>query len=280
MAETLDDFCDGLMTEADPLKALEPEPLAEVFSHYFPIPLRISTEDLSLLLETAGIGMVSGSDLPNGLRGVHYSLHDGSYAIHYLEDQWEGGKVHTLFHETYEIICEMIWERCLGQPPQGDICALADRFAAAAMMPSSVFAAYAQASGLDLLELQRNFRCAYLSAARRLGEVMGHQPLAVALYERRGGRQGAWPGPPRPGEFRATAVIRTPGFREARSPLLGGHQGRPPLPPSTGPLAQRVILTEVAAYEEEEPGPGPDGLAVAARPVFWGRSLSKVADYV
>ena len=283
MAETLDDFCDGLMKGANPLKALQPEPLAEVFSHYFAIPLRISTEDLSLLLETAGIGMVLAGDLPNGLRGVHYTLPDGRYAIRYLENQWEGGKVHTLFHETYEIICEMLWDRCLGQPPQGDICPLADRFAAAVMMPAGVFAAYAQASGLDLLELQRNFRCAYLSAARRLGEVMGHQPLAVALYERRGGQQGAWPGPPGPGEFRATAVIRTPGFREGRSRLLCGNRVRPLAPfrpPGQGSLAEQVILTGVAEYAEEEPGEAAgsnEGLAVAARPVFWGGNLSKVA---
>ncbi len=241
MAETLDDFCDRLMKGAEPLKALEPEPLAEVFSSYFPVPLRISTEDLSLLLETAGIGMVSGADLPNGLRGVHYTLPDGRYAIRYLENQWEGSRVHTLFHETYEIICDMLWDRCHSKAPAGNICFLADRFAAAVMLPAGVFAAYAQASGLDLLELQRNFRCAYLSVARRLGEVMGHQPLAVALYERRGGWQGAWAGaaPPRrvpghggdpdaglPGRA-ITPAVRKPGTPDGAVPAPGpGRSGR------------------------------------------------------
>ena len=90
---------------------LEPERLAAEFTRHFDVPLRISLDDLAVLLENAGVGTVSGARLPNGLRGVHYSLPDGSYAIKYRKDQWEGGQVHTVLHETCEIVHETLWQK-------------------------------------------------------------------------------------------------------------------------------------------------------------------------
>ena len=86
------------------------------------------------------------------------------------------------------------------------------------MMPPDTFEAYALATGLDVLALQKVFRCAYFSVTRRLGEVMSRQPLAAVLYERKGDKPEAWPEQADPGEFRATAVVRTPGFGEESSP--------------------------------------------------------------
>ena len=150
------------------------------------------------------------------------------------------------------------------------------------MMPPETFAAYAQATGLDVLALQKLFRCAYHSVTRRLGEAMRRQPLLAVLYEREGEQPTAWPEQPAPGEFRASAVVRTPGFGERSSPLLCGSRGRIPLPdrpPSPGSLAERVILTGGAEYAEAEPGrdrTGRGGLAVVVRPVFWHGRLAKV----
>ena len=59
------------------------------------------------------------------------------------------------------------------------MCLEADRFAAAVMMLSDVFAAYAQASGLGVAQGHHVFRCAYSSVTRRLGEVMRRQGLAA-----------------------------------------------------------------------------------------------------
>ena len=75
-----------------------------------------------MLLENAGIGVVSGARLAKGLRGVHYIRPDETYAIHYLENQWEGGKVHTVLHETYEIVDEQVWHRCYGSPLDRSVC--------------------------------------------------------------------------------------------------------------------------------------------------------------
>ena len=281
-ATTIDGFCDQLLKDDCPETRLEPERLAADFTRCFAVRLRLSLDDLAVLLENAGIGPVSGARLHGGLRGVHYSLPGGGYAIQYREDQWEGGKVHTVLHETCEIIHEQVWHRRYGAPLPRVICPEADRFAAAVMMPPDIFAAYAQATGLDVLALQREFRCAYLSVTRRLGEVMRRQPLAVVLYQRRAENPAAWPEPAEPGEFRASAVVRTPGFGERSSPLLCGSRGRMPLPdrpPSPGSLAEAVILTGRAQYAEAGPRrdrTGRGGLAVAARPVYWHGRLAKV----
>ena len=280
---TIDGFCGELLRDDCPGARLEPERLAADFARRFRVPLRVSLDDLAVLLENAGIGTVSGARLKRGLRGVHYSLPDGSYAIQYEERQWEGGKVHTVLHETCEIIHEQVLHRHDDSKPPREVCPEADRFAAAVMMPPKTFAACAQAAGLDVLALQRMFHCAYLSVTRRLGEAMRHQPLLAVLYERRSRDPGAWPERPSPGEFRATAVVRTPDFGERHSPLLCGSRGRTPLPgrpPSPGSLAEGVIITGRAEYAEAEPSGnrcGGDGVAVAARPVIWHGRLAKIS---
>ena len=273
-AMTIDGFCGELLEDDCPEGRLEPERLAADFTRRFQVPLRVSLDDLAVLLENAGIGPVYGAPLAGGLRGVHYSLPGGGYAIQYLEDQWEGGKVHTVLHETGEIVQEQVWLRRHGSRPPGDICTEADRFAASVMMPPDIFAAYAVAAGLDVPALQRVFRCAYSSVTRRLGEVMRRQPLAAVLYERQGNGPATWPERPDPGSFRASALTRTPGFGERASRLLCGSRGRMPLPerpPSSGSLAEAVILTGRAEYAED------DGIAVAARPVYWRGRIAKVA---
>ena len=67
------------------------------------------------------------------------------------------------------------------------------------MMPPDTFEAYAMATGLDVLALQRVFRCAYYSVTRRLGEVMRRQPLMAVLYERQGDKPEEWPEQAAPG---------------------------------------------------------------------------------
>ena len=280
---TIDGFCGELLRDECPWARLEPERLAADFTRRFQVPLRVSLDDLAVLLENAGMGPISGARLEDGLRGVHYSLPDGTYAIQYHEGQWEGGKVHTVLHETCEIFHEQVWDRHNDSRPSREICPEADRFAAAVMMPPGTFAAYAQATGLDVLALQRLFRCAYLSVTRRLGEVMRNQPLLAVLYERRGKNPEAWPERAFPREFRASAVVRTPEFGERFSPLLCGSRGRVPLPgrpPSPGSLAEKVILTGRFEYAEVEPGGNRrdgDGLAVTVRPVFWRGRLAKTS---
>ena len=275
MARTLDDFCDELMNDESPARRLEPERLAADFPRYFGLSGRPTLDELAGVFERAGIGKVSPAKLPGTLRGIHYTLSDESYAIHYQEDQWEGSSEYTLLHEAYEIVSETLGKRGYEQPSKRKVCLAADRFAAAALMPADIFDAYALASGLDVVALHRVFRCSYAAAAIRLGEVMDRQPLFVALYERdEAGDPADWPEQGALDALRAKVVTSTAGFTPPASPLLCGCRGgiphrNSPLP--AGSLAERAAQSGRAEYAEEE------GIAVAARPVMWKRWVAKVA---
>ena len=275
MVRTLDDFCDELMRDESPARRLEPERMAADFPRFFGLPARPNLEELALVFELAGIGKVSPARLPGALRGIHYTLSDESYAIHYQEDQWEGSSEYTLLHEAYEIVHETLGKRGHQQSSKRKVCLAADRFAAAALMPADIFDAYALASGLDVVALHSVFRCSYASAAIRLGEVMDRQPLFVALYERgEAGDPADWPEGTAPHSLRAKVVKRTAGFTPPDSPLLCGCRGgiphrNSPLP--SGSLGERAARSGRPEYAEE------DGIAVAAKPVSWKGRVAKVA---
>ena len=271
---TICGFCRGLMQDDCPGERLEPERLAADFTRHFGVPLRVSLDDLAVLLESAGVGPISGTRLKDGLRGVHYTQPGGGYAIHYEERQWEGGKVHTVLHETYEIICETLWDKQFQTAPSRDLCPDADRFAAAVLMPPTTFAAYAHASGLNVAALRQVFRCAYSAVAIRLVEVLSDQPMVVTLYERKGqGDPDTWPATTRLEDLRATVVKRAAGMGAPRSLLIKGWYGGIPRkgkPMSAGSLAERAARSGKPEYAEG------DGLAVVAAPVLWKGRLAKV----
>ena len=275
MVGTLGDFCDGLMRDESPARRLEPERLAADFPRFFGLSGRPRLDELAEAFERAGIGKVSPATLPRALRGIHYTLADESYAIHYQEDQWEGASEYTLLHEAYEIVHETLWKRGHQQPPERKVCLAADRFAAAVLMPPDIFDAYARASGLDVVALHGVFRCSYAAAAIRLGEVMDRQPLFVALYEREeAGDPADWPEGTEPYTLRAKVVKRTAGFAPPASPLLCGCRGGIPhrnSPLRSGSLAEQTVQTGRVEYAEEE------GIVVAARPVLWKGQVAKVA---
>ena len=274
MTGTLDEFCDGLMGDESPARRLEPERLAADFPRFFGLSGRPTLDELAEVFQRAGIGEVSPANLPGALRGIHYTLSDESYAIHYQEGQWEGSSEYTLLHEAYEIVHETLGKRGHEQPSKRKVCLAADRFAAAALMPADIFDAYARASGLDVAALHGVFRCSYAAAAIRLGEVMDRQPLFVALYERdEAGDPADWPEQSALETFRAKVVKRTAGFTPPASPLLCGCRGRIPhrnKPLPSGSLGERAVQSGRPEYAEE------DGIAVAAKPVLWKGRLAKV----
>ena len=218
---------------------------------------------------------MSPARLPGALRGIHYTLCDESYAIHYQEDQWEGSSEYTLLHEAYEIVHETLGKRGHEQPSKRKVCLDADRFAAAVLMPADIFDAYARASGLDVAALHGVFRCSYAAAAIRLGEVMDCQPLFVALYERDdAGDPADWPERTEPHALRAKVVKRATGLVPPASSLLCGCRGgiphrHKPLP--SGSLAEQAARSGRAEYAEK------DGIAVVAKPVLWKGRVAKVA---
>ena len=81
-----------------------------------------------------------------------------------------------MLHETYEIICETLCEQVTGSPLERRVCRQADRFAAAVLMQPEEFSLVAEASGLDVLALQRAYRCSYASVTLRLAETVRITP--------------------------------------------------------------------------------------------------------
>ena len=275
MVRTLDDFCDELMRDDSLSQRLEPEGLATDFPRFFGLSARPKLDELAEVFERAGIGKVSPARLPGALRGIHYTLSDESYAIHYQEDQWEGSSEYTLLHEAYEIVNETLGKRGHEQPLKRKVCLDADRFAAAVRMPADIFDAYARASGLDVVALHGVFRCSYAAAAIRLGEVMDCQPLFVALYERdEAGDPADWPEGTETHTLRAKVVKRTAGFTPPTSPLFCDCRGRIPhrnSPLPSGSLAEQAARSGRPEYAEE------DGIAVVAKPVLWKGRVATVA---
>ena len=271
MSETREDFCRELLDDDLAHRTLDSEGVAARFVSYFGISGRPAMPLLKVLLEEAGFGTVSGAHL-DSMKGVHVSAPGGGYEIYYRQDLWDGAKEHTVLHETYEIICETLCDQESGSPLNRKVCREADRFAAAVLMQPETFSLMAEASGLDVLALQRAYRCSYSSVTLRLAEVVSEFPLMAVLYERdeKGNPEG-WTEPP---DLRAKVVRRTQGFGAPASELLCGSRGGVPLRgrrPSPGSLADRVVGSGRAEYDED------GGFAVIARPVVWKGRLAKVA---
>ena len=176
MNRNLQDFCRRLAARGATQRKVPPPVLADHFCRYFKLSLRPRLAELTQVLQEAGVGLVSGVPLPQGLLGVHFSAPHWGYHIQYREDQWEAGKEHTVLHETYEIIQELLFPR----RPNGDmarlICRDADKFAAAVLMQGRCFADFAEVTGLDIVEMQRLYQCSYASVTRRLAEVLEDPP--------------------------------------------------------------------------------------------------------
>lgn len=288
MKPTRDGFCRKLMEDAGGWSCqgrISPERMAAEFVRFFAVSLRPTMDELKGLLIEAGFGEVSeAGHLPGGMRGVHFTSPHGGYDIRYLKDQPEGARVHTVLHETYEIVHETLCDLHADTPPPRTVCVEANRFAAAVLLQPSAFSLFARASGYDVPALQKRYGCSYATATLRLAEVMRLQPLMAVLYERaEKGEIAGWDRQPSPSRFRASVVTRTPGFGMRDCRILCGERGgrlRKGKPASPGSLAHRVLLTGRAAYAEQEPGCHGDvsgAGAVAARPVLWYGRLAKIA---
>ena len=273
MSKSREDFCRELLDGAHDRRSIDPEGVAARFVSYFGLKSRPTMPVLKALLEDAGFGAVSGAHL-DSMKGVHFGARGGGYEIYYRQDMWDGAKEHTILHETYEIICETLCDQESGSPLNRSVCREADRFAAAVLMQPEAFSLMARASGLDVLALQRAYRCSYASVTLRLAEVVRGFPLMTVLYERErdvGTDPGGWT---EAHELRATVLRRTRGFGPPNSRLLCGGRGGVPLRgrrPSPGSLADRVIGTGRTEYDE-------DGrFAAIARPVIWREKPAKVS---
>ena len=271
MNRTRDDFCRRLLDDDSiPLDSLNPERLAARFVRCFKLSARPTLDELSVMLSRAGFGEVSDREM-DGLKGAHIGQPRGHYAIYYRQGLWDGSSTYTVLHETYEIINETLWDIHSGDTPDREVCREADRFAAAVLMQPESFTLFAEASGFDVLALQKQYRCSYASVTIRLAEVIREQPLMAVLYEREEkGDPAGWAGTP---ALRATVARRTRGFGTPVSfPVCGERGGLPRrgrlLP--DGSLAEQAVRYDTTQYGHD------DGYAAIASPVFWKGKLAKV----
>ena len=234
----LDEFCHVLMAHRS--RSLQPTDVAREFVDFFGLSAFPRMEEITALLDTAGVGAAVCSRLPGGIRGVHTGTKNGRYLIEYNVSDWSGAQEHTLLHETYEIVRERLRDLHpeAGFSQGASLCRQADRFAAAALMQPALFGPFAEAVGLDVVALQRRYGRAYSSLTIRLAEVMQHQPLLAVLYERKEeGDPRRWTSPARAGRLqghgrRADARVQAEDAEEAAVVLAGpaSPQGalRPP----------------------------------------------------
>ena len=108
-----------------------------------------------------------------------------------------GAQEHSILHEMYEIIQELLGYLARAPCRPDWVRHEADRFTASVLMQPDVFAMYAEASELDIVAVQPVYRLSYASVTMRLIEVMRGQPLFAVLYarEERGSRGRGRTGP-------------------------------------------------------------------------------------
>ena len=242
--KTREDFCRTLLDD-DSREALDPERLAARFVRYFNVPACPTMDELRSMLRRTGFGEVSGRHLD--VKGIHYSAPGGGYDIHYRDDLWDGGQEFTVAHETYEIILETLWDMNSGDAPDRKVCREADRFAAAVLMQPRAFEPLALEWGLDVLALQRAFRCSYASVTIRLAEVLRRRPSWPSCT------RGRTKGTPQAGPSRPTSGRRWCGGRGASglpppspSPASGGASPAGAGPCRTAPWRSRPSATHGA----------------------------------
>ena len=284
---TLDDFCHHLISGGAPDVRLHPTAIAREFIDYFGLSAFPDMAEIETLLERADIATVVRSRDTRGLRGYHTGTKDGGYIIVIDDSEWDGAQEYTTLHEAYEIVRERLRDLYprVGAPQGRSKCRQADGFAAAALMQPYWFSLFAEASGFDVVALQRTYGRAYSSLTIRMAEVMRHQPLLAVLYERGAtGDPREWAADAPPEVFKAKVVARTPGFRlrTSKRPLsnLRGLLPRRGAPPAQCSVAERVILTGRPVYVEKVSGYDlwrNDDVTVAARPASWHGRLAKVA---
>ena len=261
MTKTKEDFCRELLDDESPRETLDPERMADRFVRYFNLSARPTLYELSVMLSRAGFGEVSDREM-DGLKGAHIGQPRGHYDIYYRQGLWDGSSTYTVLHETYEIINETLWDIHSGDIPDRIVCREADRFAAAVLMQPEAFSLFAEASGFDVLALQKQYRCSYASVTIRLAEVLRDPPLMAVLYEREEkGDPAGWTEPP---TLRATVARRTRDFGTPVSfPVCGergglapqGQAHSRPAPWRSRPSATAQRSTPTKAATRPSPGP-------------------------
>lgn len=95
-----------------------------------------------------GIDEVQYNTFPRNMRGFHSITPDGKITIILEQSPSHAGKVHTLYHELYEIICELMDKPGLKTERRANL------FSASVIMPEKHFFEYAIRRGLMFSEIK------------------------------------------------------------------------------------------------------------------------------
>ena len=274
MTDTVKGFCGDLLDEHRQGEEHSLEAVAARFVERFGVSLRPTLEELKALMRDAGFGEVVAMSMEGSPKGLHVGIAGQECHIYYKEELWQGARDYTVLHEGYEIMHETLCDLNTGTKAEQKVCREANRFAAGVLMQPGEFGVLAQASGLDVIALQREYRYAYAAVAMRLAEVVRNLPYSVVLYERPGLADPArWPRGDDLAALRATVVRRTRDTGPpAAWPVTGKRGGIPQRHKRVpaGSLAERAARSGQTEYAES------DGLAAVAKAVYWKGRLAKL----
>jgi Zn-dependent peptidase ImmA (M78 family) len=127
--------------------SLTPEAMAKEFTSFFSMyDLPTMHYAIKAFGHTIGVD-IEYSAFPENIRGSHYSLADKEITI-MLDESGYAGRIHTLYHEIYEIICELINKPKLKTEYKANL------FAASVIMPEDDFFEYVIRRDLMMCEIK------------------------------------------------------------------------------------------------------------------------------
>ena len=129
---------------------LSPQKMADEFLSFFDNP-PITHNLIKSFCSEIGIDEVQFGAFPDNMRGFHTITPDGKITIVLEQSTSYAGKVHTLYHELYEIICELISKPNLKTEGKANL------FSASVIMPEEHFYEYVIRRGLMLSEIKTHY---------------------------------------------------------------------------------------------------------------------------
>lgn len=129
---------------------LSPQKMADEFLSFFDNP-PITHNLIKSFCSEIGIDKVQFDAFPNNMRGFHTITPDGKITIVLEQSTSCAGKVHTFYHELYEIICELIGKPNLKTEGRANL------FSASVIMPEEHFYEYVIRRGLMLSEIKTHY---------------------------------------------------------------------------------------------------------------------------
>lgn len=138
-------FCEHLTKGEIPLS---PENMADEFLSFFSSQHPPTSHYwIESFCSEIGVDEVQYSSFPENMRGFHSISSDGRIII-VLEQSSHAGRIHTLYHEIYEIVCEIV------NAPDLKTEYKANLFAASVIMPDQYFFEYAVRRSLMFNEMK------------------------------------------------------------------------------------------------------------------------------